>query len=94
MVWKEGLLIKLHKMGITGALYTWIQNCVFHRSVQVRLGMAFEDKSKVDNGILQGSAIRQILFLIKRNGIFSRVDANAIVIFWMSLKGKECEIDA
>jgi hypothetical protein len=31
MMWKEGLLIKLYKMGVGGRVFNWIKNFLFDR---------------------------------------------------------------
>ncbi len=40
MMWKEGLLIKLHKMGAEGKAFNWIKDILFGRKIQVRIGSA------------------------------------------------------
>lgn len=32
MLWKEGLLVKLDKMGINGRLYNWMMDFLFNRT--------------------------------------------------------------
>lgn len=38
MMWKEGLLIKLDNMGVGGRVFNQINNFIFGRSIQVRVG--------------------------------------------------------
>lgn len=38
MMWKEGLLIELHKMGVSGRVFNWIKDCLFRLKIQVCFG--------------------------------------------------------
>lgn len=38
MMWKERLLIKLHKMGVGGRVLNWIKGFMFGRRIQVWIG--------------------------------------------------------
>ena len=38
MLWKEGLLIKLDKLGVGGKLYNWVLGFLFGRTIEVRIG--------------------------------------------------------
>lgn len=49
MVWKEGLMIKLDKMGIGGRTFNWIRSFLFERYIQVKIGTVLSTKYKVDN---------------------------------------------
>ncbi|KAI2655937.1 RNA-directed DNA polymerase from mobile element jockey [Labeo rohita] len=50
MAWKEGLLIKLDKMGIKGRTFNWVKSFLFERYIQVKIGTSVSNKFKVDNG--------------------------------------------
>lgn len=39
MMWKQGLLIKLDKIGIGGKMYNWIKDFLFGRPIQLRVKM-------------------------------------------------------
>lgn len=52
MIWKEGLLIKLGKMGICERLHRWIQDFLFGRSIRVKIGESPLRNSFVANGTL------------------------------------------
>ncbi len=41
MIWKEGLMIKLDMMGITGIIYNWIKDFLADRFIQVRIGKSY-----------------------------------------------------
>jgi ribonuclease HI len=69
MVWKEGLLFKLHKLGIKGKAFWWIRDFLKNRSIQVRVGVELSDPMVIENGIPQGSAISPLLFIIMINDL-------------------------
>lgn len=70
MMWKEGLLIKLHKIGIKGPMYRWIKDFLLERSIQVKIGKCYSDKTVIENGIPQGSIVSPLLFSIMINDVF------------------------
>ena len=76
MVWKEGVMIKLSMMGITGRVYNWVKEFLFDRFIQVRIGAAMSQKYKVDNGTPQGSVISPLLFSIMINDVFAQVQGD------------------
>ena len=73
MMWREGLLIKLYKMGVGGRVFNWIKNFLFDRKIQVRIGSELSNKYMVGNGTPQGSVISPLLFIIMINDVFSKV---------------------
>ncbi len=70
---REGLLIKLNKIGIGGRMYNWILDFLFERSFQVRVGEEMSASYDILNGTPQGSVISPILFYLMINDIFERV---------------------
>lgn len=74
MLWKEGLLIKLERLGIKGKMYNWIMNFLFKRTIQVRVGCAYSDIYHIENGTPQGSVSSPILFNLMIKDIFSQVE--------------------
>lgn len=69
-MWREGLLIKLEKMGIKSRLYNWVLDFLSDRTFKVRVGDAISEEYSILNGIPQGSSISPILFNIMINDIF------------------------
>ena len=67
MLWKQGLLHKLTKIGIKGKLKNWIEDFLTDRFFQVNIGGTLSDKYELQNGTPQGSVISPILFLIMIN---------------------------
>ncbi len=59
-LWREGLLIKLNKIGIGGRMYNWILDVLFERSFQVRVGEEMSASYDILNGTPQGSVISPI----------------------------------
>ncbi len=59
-LWREGLLIKLNKIGIGGRMYNWILDFLFERSFQVRIGEEMSASYDILNGTPQGSVISPI----------------------------------
>ena len=57
MVWRNGLLIKLKKLGINREMFSWIADFTSNRTFQVRYIYSLE------NGTSQGSRISPQLFL-------------------------------
>ena len=74
LMWKEGLLIKIKRLGITGPMYNWIKDFLHERSIQVRINTAFSQQVNVENGTPQGSVIRPILFSIMIDDVFDNID--------------------
>lgn len=71
MLWKEGLLIKLLRYGVSWRMIWWIKNFLEVRTIQVRVGGAIYDVASVDNGTPQGSVISPVLFNVMINDMFS-----------------------
>ncbi|XP_063075987.1 RNA-directed DNA polymerase from mobile element jockey [Engraulis encrasicolus] len=76
MLWREGLLIKLEAMGISGRLYNFVMDFLLNRTIEVRVGQSYSDTYPVDNGVPQGSVCSPLLFSVMINDIFSDIDAN------------------
>uniref|UniRef100_A0A8C6VY57 Reverse transcriptase domain-containing protein n=1 Tax=Nothobranchius furzeri TaxID=105023 RepID=A0A8C6VY57_NOTFU len=73
MVWKEGLLIKLKRLGIEGRTYDWIKDCLFNRYIQIKIGDRLSEGYRVDNGMPQGSVISPVLFSFMINDAFEDI---------------------
>lgn len=69
MVWQKGLLIKMKNMGITGNVFSFVENFLSDRTLQVRVGAALSDTQLLDNGTAQGSVISPLLFLLMINDL-------------------------
>lgn len=69
---KEGLLIKLNKMGVGGRAFNWIKDFLFGRKIQVRIGVDMSNLYMVENSTPQGSVISPLLFIIMINDVFGQ----------------------
>uniref|UniRef100_A0A8C1TCJ5 RNA-directed DNA polymerase from mobile element jockey n=1 Tax=Cyprinus carpio TaxID=7962 RepID=A0A8C1TCJ5_CYPCA len=75
-LWREGLLIKLNKIGVGGRMYNWILDFLFERTFQVRIGEEMSTSYDILNGTPQGSVISPILFNLMINDIFEKLNPN------------------
>lgn len=69
MLWKDGVLIKLKKMGVSGNIYRWINSFLSDRTIQVKVGDVLSTVHHLDNGSPQGSPLSPILFLVAINDL-------------------------
>ncbi|WP_230209703.1 reverse transcriptase domain-containing protein [Solemya velum gill symbiont] len=69
MLWKKGLLYKLHSLGIEGNMFGWIRSFLEERTFQVRLNQHLSKVCSVSNGTPQGSVISPTLFNIMVNDL-------------------------
>lgn len=76
MLWKDGLLIKLVKLGIKGKLFSWVLDFLDRRTIEVKVGTEYSSRHIVENGTPQGSVGSPILFNIMINDIFDQVSGN------------------
>ncbi len=63
MLWKNGLLIKLKKIGINGRMYDWVTDFLDGRTARVRLGSTLSDPFELENGTPQGAMISPSAFI-------------------------------
>ena len=69
MVWQKGLLIKMKKLGLTGNVFSFVENFLSDRTLQVRVGSELSGVKKLENGTAQGSVISPLLFLLMINDL-------------------------
>lgn len=69
MLWRNGLLSKLKKIGINGNMFAFVKDFVANRTFQVQVGNERSERKNLDNGTPQGSVISPILFLIMINDL-------------------------
>ena len=69
MLWKDGVLIKLKEMGISGNTFHWINSFLSDRTIQVKVGHALSTIRCLDNGSPQGSPLSPLLFLVAINDL-------------------------
>ena len=82
MLWHDGLKVKLKKLGITGESYTYINNFLSGRTIQVRVGNQLSKVVEINNGTPQGSVISPLLlFLIMINDLPLNITNTEITLF-------------
>ena len=69
MLWVEGLLHKVIKLGIGRKMFEWIKQFLTNRSFQVKIEDAFSKTHHTKNGTPQGSVISPLLFLLMINDL-------------------------
>ena len=61
-VWREGLLVKLYKMGVQGKIWTWIQNFLMDREAVCCIKNFTSHTFNTSMGLPQGSVLSPLLF--------------------------------
>jgi ribonuclease HI len=69
MVWHNGLLFKLKKLGINGSMFNFIQTFLTNRTFQVMVQESLSNIETLQNGTPQGSVISPVLFTIMVNDL-------------------------
>ena len=64
MMWTEGLLIKLNKMGVRGRIYQWISAFLSERTLRVRIDGELSESFRAENCTPQGSIVSPLFFAI------------------------------
>lgn len=66
-VWRDGLRVKLHKLGIRGRMLRWLSDFLKNRRQFVVVNGEESSECEVDEGVPQGSALSPLLFLLSVN---------------------------
>ena len=61
-IWREGLIVKLHEIGVQGKLFKWINNFLQDRSAKCTLEQTSGPTFGTTLGLPQGSVLSPILF--------------------------------
>ena len=74
-VWREGLMVLLHRLGITGKIWKWINNFLSDRKAKCILGGFEGEEFSTSIGLPQGSVISPTLFNIVTACQFNRINS-------------------
>ena len=69
LMWREGLLLKLEKLGVRGKILKWIHSFLNNREAMVRVGSTLSDPVLLENGTPQGSVLSPLLFIVMMGDI-------------------------
>ena len=72
-VWHVGLMHKLRAAGVTGEILNWFKNYLSDRQQRVVLRGAFSDWPFIRDGVLQGSILGPLIFLLYINDIVTDI---------------------
>lgn len=75
-VWHKGLLYKLSNLGIRGNLLKWFHSYLHNRKQCVVINGTKSYLKNVQAGVLQGSILGPLLFLIYINDLVVNIDCN------------------
>ena len=91
LLWREGLLYKLRKKGITGNTFAWIADFMSKRTMQVRVGATLSTVKEVEMGTPQGSVLSPLLFLLMVSDFPETVGIKPHYLRMMEQYGRQAE---
>lgn len=72
-VWREGLIVKLFRMGIRGKIWRWIKDFLSDRHAAITIRGEKGEKFESQLGLPQGSVLSPLLFNLYTTDIYNRV---------------------
>lgn len=73
MLWRDGLLIKLHEAGVGGSMFNWVLDFLCDRTIQVKIGSHVSEPCKTENETPQGGVVSPTVCSLVINDIFKDV---------------------
>jgi hypothetical protein len=80
------LLVTLHSYGLDGCLFSWISNYLCDRYQSVLFNGAYSSPKVISSGVIQGSVLGPLLFLIYVNEIDTCISSSFIVKYADDIK--------
>ena len=77
-VWRQGLLVKLHAMGIQNKMWRWLENFLEDREVSCCIGNYRSESTSTSMGLPQGSVLSPLLFNLYLRDIFEGVQSQKV----------------
>ena len=77
-VWRNGLLFKLNRAGVTGKMLRMIRQMYAKTTASVRVNGRFTDTFPIELGVRQGGVLSPLLFLVFINDLLDRLKAEGI----------------
>ncbi len=81
LVWHAGLLVKLHRLGLSTSLLKMIHSWLVGRTAYINYGQSKSDVFKVQVGLPQGSSLSPYVFIIYHCDLVSCLGAHSGHIF-------------
>ena len=75
-VWHDGLIFKLEQNGISGNLLKLVKNYLINRKKRVVQNGSYSDYTSIESGVLQGSFLGPLLFLVYVNDLERNIKSN------------------
>lgn len=77
-VWRDGLLVKMHNLGIRGDIWNWVSNFLSARKARCSLKGNYGPEFDTHVGLPQGSVISPILFNIYLQDIYKNISCQKV----------------